>query len=76
MDERTSVDGGKDLILSVTKKGQPFLQELLFYHGTSLDGSFLRTYPHREWVSDWILRFGNGPGTDQGDDLTEFDRIQ
>jgi hypothetical protein len=69
MNERISNDGSHDLVLNVTKQRQPFLQDLVYYHGTSLDGSFLRRYPQRDWVSESILRFGRETLTDQGDDL-------
>ena len=69
MKERITDDGSHELVLNVTKQSQSFLHDLVYYHGTALDGSFFLMYPQRDWISDSILRFGRETLKDSGDDL-------
>lgn len=75
LNERPQTDGSRDLILSVSKLGQPFLKEIVYYHGTSLDGSFFRRYPERDWISESVLRFGQKNPTDTRDQLTVVNEL-
>lgn|ERR1700741_3916704 len=68
MRERVETDGGRDLILDVMKSNQPFFKDIVYYHGTSLDGSFFRMFPKTKWVSASVLWFGR---TNTRDDLKD-----